>query len=230
MELTVPTSLDEIKLWQVQKFWTTEANENITQEMKILHGVSVFTGKSIEELAPVKMGDIKKVYKEIAELTLPESRHGEDPLQLYFTYAGVEYGFEPDLRQIETSAFVDLDGYVKDINKNLHKIMAVLYRPVVSKTKKLYLIKSYTKEATWSVDHRQKIFLREMPYSYVRGAVNFFLEAVKKHTNNLSSSDTLREKPTQSSNPGDGSTLSTGSQKGTSRKAKKSSENQSQKL
>ena len=42
----------------------------------------------------------------------------------------VEFGFEPSLDKISYGAFKDAENYMKDV-KDLHRLMAVLYRPVI---------------------------------------------------------------------------------------------------
>ncbi len=222
MELKIPTELKDIKLNQAQRFWIIQHNEKISDEMKWIHGVATFSEKSVEAISRVKIADIQKVYLQISELILPESKPGEDKLISFFEYGGTKYGFEPDLREIETGAFIDLDEYIKDLNKNLHKIMAILYRPVTVKTGKMYQIASYVREQSWQRDHRQKIFLREMTYDYVRGAVNFFQEAATKHLNTSETAAPSAENQTPTLNRGAGSTSSTDLQKETLQKSTKS--------
>jgi hypothetical protein len=66
-------------------------------------------------------------------------------LQRIITIDGVEYGFEPNLSNIAYGAYLDISKYDKiTIDTNWPKIMAILYRPIVSKTGKLYEIKEYT--------------------------------------------------------------------------------------
>ena len=42
----------------------------------------------------------------------------------------VEFGFEPSLDKISYGAFKDAENYMRDV-KDLHRLMAVLYRPVI---------------------------------------------------------------------------------------------------
>ena len=66
-------------------------------------------------------------------------------LQRIITIDGVEYGFEPNLSNIAYGAYLDISKYDKiTIDNNWTKIMAILYRPIVSKSGKLYQIKEYT--------------------------------------------------------------------------------------
>jgi hypothetical protein len=66
-------------------------------------------------------------------------------LQRIITIDGVEYGFEPNLSNMAYGAYLDISKYDNiTIDNNWQKIMAILYRPIVSKTGKLYEIKEYT--------------------------------------------------------------------------------------
>ena len=66
-------------------------------------------------------------------------------LQRIITIDGVEYGFEPNLSNIAYGAYLDISKYDNiTIDNNWAKIMAILYRPIVSKSGKLYQIKEYT--------------------------------------------------------------------------------------
>jgi hypothetical protein len=55
---------------------------------------------------------------------------------------GVKYGFEPNIEEISTGAYIDAENYLTDV-QTLHKAMAVLYRPIIAKTKDLYTIEPY---------------------------------------------------------------------------------------
>jgi len=66
-------------------------------------------------------------------------------LQRIITIDGVEYGFEPNLSNMAYGAYLDISKYDKiTIDNNWQKIMAILYRPILSKSGKLYEIKEYT--------------------------------------------------------------------------------------
>ncbi|KPL08408.1 hypothetical protein AMJ86_00850 [bacterium SM23_57] len=227
MKLKIPTDLSEIYLHQVQRFWVIENNEKISDNMKWLHGVATFANKSVDDLKNADISEIQDIYTQLMELLFKEDEQVE--LIRFFKYGRVEYGFEPDVRQISTGAFIDLDEYVNDLNKNLHKIMAILYRPVTVKEKQFYQITNYITEPLWQRDHRRSVFLKYMPYSYVRGAVNFFYEAVKKHTNSSVVESESKEVPMQTSKDGGGSTSFTDSPKGTSPKSKRSPKSRSSK-
>lgn len=84
-----------------------------------------------------------------------------------FVYDGVEYGFIPNLNDISTGEFIDLDEYIKD-GKQLHKIAAILYRPVTKRNGKLYDIEKYEGTSKYA-DTMMKV-----DYKVVLGALVFF--------------------------------------------------------
>jgi hypothetical protein len=66
-------------------------------------------------------------------------------LKKFVTINGIEYGFEPNLSQMEYGAYVDIAKYKElKINEDWKKIMAILYRPVTKKLSKMYEIEAYT--------------------------------------------------------------------------------------
>jgi len=68
----------------------------------------------------------------------------EMPLQRIIKIDGIEYGFEPNLSKIAYGAYVDITkNDTLAIDKNWAKIMSILYRPVVRKSKERYEIASY---------------------------------------------------------------------------------------
>ena len=93
----------------------------------------------------------------------------EFDLQRIITIDGVEYGFEPNLSNMAYGAYLDISKYDKiTIDNNWTKIMAILYRPIVSKSGKLYEIKEY------NAMEDDKIFLKTtMDINF--GCINFFL-------------------------------------------------------
>jgi hypothetical protein len=56
----------------------------------------------------------------------------------------VEYGFEPNLSEMEYGAYLDITKFGDlTINKDWAKVMSILYRPVTKKNGSLYSIKKY---------------------------------------------------------------------------------------
>lgn len=84
-----------------------------------------------------------------------------------FKYDGIEYGFIPKLDDITVGEFIDLDEYIKE-GKQLHKIAAILYRPITKQNGKLYEIEKYEGTSKYSD------LMMKVDYKVVLGAVVFF--------------------------------------------------------
>jgi hypothetical protein len=84
-----------------------------------------------------------------------------------FEFNGVEYGFIPKLDDISVGEFIDLDEYIKD-GKQLHKIAAILYRPVTKRNGLNYDIEKYEGTSKYA-DTMMKI-----DYKVILGALVFF--------------------------------------------------------
>lgn len=96
-----------------------------------------------------------------------------------FEYDNREWGFIPNLQKITTNEFIDLEQYITD-GKQLHKIAAILYRPikkqnVIQRTintlfyeNELYEIEKY--EGT----QKTAELLKNVDFRIVMGAMFFF--------------------------------------------------------
>ncbi len=115
-----------------------------------------------------------------------------DELYNTFEFDGVEYGLENDWSKLAWGAWVDLQVLTTDnIQQNIHTIMAILYRPIISKGKKgKYKIKPY-KAA--EIEERADIF-RDIPIKYWLGASSFFFLVSTIYTNNIKNSLKLTNK------------------------------------
>ena len=78
----------------------------------------------------------------------------------------VGYGFIPDLDKITLGEYIDLDTNLGDWN-NMHKAMAVLFRPVKDTYKGKYIIEEY-EDGTGAEKYK------EMPLEIVMGSLLFF--------------------------------------------------------
>lgn len=158
LKVIVPTSLSEITLEQYQRFARLEGdNEFLTKK-----SLEIFCNVPFDQLPNVRFKDVSSVFNHINAMM-----REKPSLTQRFTLKGQEFGFIPSLEDITYGEFVDLDSYMSD-SKNLHKTMAVLYRPVTQKSGKRYEIEPY-ETATKYCD-----LMKEAPMDVVMGAVLFF--------------------------------------------------------
>ena len=89
----------------------------------------------------LEVKSLNKILKTLKFLStdIPESQE----LVKKVEWNGVKYGFIPNLSEITTGEYIDIEQYSKEGEKNLHKIMSILYRPIVKETKTRYSIEHY---------------------------------------------------------------------------------------
>ena len=158
LKVIVPTSLSEITLEQYQRFARLEGDEEfLTHKM-----LEIFCGVPLAQLPNIKFSSVANVMRHIN--TMFEEKPSLKPT---FTIGEQEFGFIPNLEDITFGEYVDLDNYMGDV-QNLHKTMAVLYRPVVEKAGKRYSIEPY--ESAQKYEQQMK----DAPMDAVMGASLFF--------------------------------------------------------
>ncbi|QDP64232.1 MAG: hypothetical protein Tp131SUR933471_45 [Prokaryotic dsDNA virus sp.] len=144
VNISLPATLKDIPLRDYQKFLKI-ADENKEAEdpeflnMKMLE---IFCGLSLKDLYKMKITDFSFAINHINELFKEKP-----PLTKRFSLSDVngdivEFGFIPKLEDMSVGEFVDLDNYIND-SENMHKALAVLYRPIVFDKKGKYLIQDY---------------------------------------------------------------------------------------
>lgn len=136
LAITIPTELSEIKLSQYQKFMNiAEHNE----ESDFLHHkmIEIFCNVELKYVSQFKRKQIVEIVTTINKLfeKIP-------PFKNRFSLNGTEYGFIPNLDDISQGEYMDLDNYITDW-KDLHRSMAVMFRPITMKLKDKYTIEPY---------------------------------------------------------------------------------------
>ena len=159
VEINVPDSLREIRLEQYQKFVKLYDGE-VTEEFMALKMLEIFCGVKLSDAYNLRYKDVDGVVQ-----ILTETLNDKPQLVKTFFMDGVEYGFIPNLDDMSFGEYIDLDTYLGDW-QNIHKAMAVLYRPIKSKYGERYNIVDYQ-----IIDAE---VMRKMPMDAVLGAVLFF--------------------------------------------------------
>lgn len=161
IELNIPTNLEEITLGQYQKFLkVVEDNE----ESEFVHHkmVEIFCGVSLKNISKIKHKDLSYIISKIAALF-----DGNHQLVEKFTIDNTEFGFIPNLDDITSGEYMDIDTYITDWS-NMHKAMAVLFRPIIKKGSGKYNIVDYNGTNEYAE------IMKRMPLSAVMGSMVFF--------------------------------------------------------
>ena len=155
---------------------------------KIVDIITILSDVPEEDILrlPVKNINQLGVYLTKFLKTLPEDR-----LKHIIEIDGIEYGFHPKLSDISFGEWVDIDSLITEgSNDNLHKIMAVLYRPIIAKSGDKYQIEPYE-----PCKDREKIMLNNLKVGDFYGVSVFFSDLGRELLNHTltSSIKTLKE-------------------------------------
>jgi len=170
IELEVPTTLSDIKLWQYQKYMkvieqnkTEDAEDkdkiNDFLNMKL---VEIFCNVSLKEVSRIPLKEYQKVL-----VVLNKAFEEKPNLIQRFDLLDVDMGFIPKLDDITLGEYVDIESNIVDWQK-MHKAMAVLYRPVNFKAEDKYGI------APYKVNEEIQEAMKDMPLDVAISSMVFF--------------------------------------------------------
>ena len=167
--LEVPKELSGVKLSQYQKYLKVmEGNQNAEDtEFANLKVLECFCGISMKDAYSLPLAKFSEVISHIIGLFKQDT-----PLQRDFILTdpngdSVTFGFIPKLDDISLGEFIDLDNYIGDWQQ-IHKAMAVLYRPITFRKGDLYLIEDYEGSDKYSE------VMKDAPVNVALGATVFF--------------------------------------------------------
>jgi hypothetical protein len=136
-EIYVPTKLSEIPLKNYQDFMKLVENSN-DQEFIAQKTIEIFCGLNMRDVIKIKWSDVKELIAHFNDLFKQKNEFTPT-----FKIEGLEFGFIPNLEDITFGEYVDLENNITKID-NFHKAMAVMYRPIKTRSKDKYEIIPYT--------------------------------------------------------------------------------------
>ena len=176
IELEVPTTLSDIKLWQYQKYMKI-IEQNKTEDAEDEEKVNDFLNmKLVEIFCNVSLVDVSRIplkeYEKV--LTILNKAFEEKPKLIQrFRLLDAEMGFIPKLDDITLGEYVDIETNITDWQK-MHKAMAVLYRPINFKAKDKYDV------APYKVNEEIQEAMKDMPLDVVISSMVFFYDLGKE--------------------------------------------------
>ena len=167
IKLKVPDNWNDITIEQYQKMIDI-LESNLKEEQKTMKMVSLFCNVSMKDLKNFAFGDLDKIGK-ILNSWISEDPTGVEMVQ-NIKFNGENYGVIPNMSDMTTVEFIDLESYNENTIENLHKIMSVLYRKQTEKKDRFgrYKIENY--EPT---PEKQEL-MKGFPMGYALGVLNFF--------------------------------------------------------
>lgn len=173
VDINVPESLNEITLYQYQKF------EKLIQDNEASHFVNqktieIFCNIELKDVARIRIADIDDLLAHLNNLLQAKPK-----LTRTFKLGVYDFGFIPKLEDMTSGEFIDLENYLSN-TETLHQAMAVLYRPITSKVKDLYTIEEYESS------YKYAEVLKYMPLDIALGSMLFFWTLLNDCGNALS--------------------------------------------
>lgn len=172
--LNIPSSLSDITLGQYQKYikdikHLTDKEEPTQEEIEFsnLKLLECFCNINLKQAYQLPMTEFSSVINHINELfNVDHKLHNKfqmtDP-----DGNKVTFGFIPKLEDISMGEFVDLEKYIADWQQ-MHKAMAILYRPVIHEKNNFYLIEDYEGSDKYSD------VMKDSPIQAALGSMVFF--------------------------------------------------------
>ena len=163
-KIIVPDSLAEITLGEYQEYLAAiDGLDEETEQDEINH-------KAIEAFCKTDYDSILSIplqqYQRILEV-LNNAFSAKTHFIQKFDMGEFKFGFIPKLDEMSLGEYIDLESNFSDWQQ-MHKAMAILYRPIAVEKKQKYAIIPY------EVDEDRQDMMKDMPLSVVMGCTVFF--------------------------------------------------------
>ena len=139
-KIDVPNNLSEITLAQYMKYnklIETNKDDINSDSFVSLKMLEIFCHVPYDKAVALKIKDVTNIVK-----ILTDTINSQPELVHRFSMGGVDFGFIPKLEDMSFGEYIDLDMHLGDW-ENMHKAMAVLYRPIEQKVGAKYRLKPY---------------------------------------------------------------------------------------
>ena len=164
VKLIVPDSLDEVTLGQYQDYLDAIKGLDEERDAEKINKklIEAFCGIEYDLVDSIPLRDIEKL---LEALKMAFERDYEHTLR--FDLLDVDMGFIPKLDDMSLGEYIDCENYIGSW-EDMHKAMAVLYRPVNFKKGEKYTIAPYKPSDEVSE------LMKEMPLGVAMGCTVFF--------------------------------------------------------
>jgi hypothetical protein len=185
---SLPKKWDDLPLKKyVRLMKSLQDKETKTTLEKTVNIIRILSDVSEEDILRLPVKNINQLGGHLTDFL---KTRPNDELNHIIKIKGVEYGFHPKLSDISFGEWVDIDAFINEgANDNLHKIMAILYRPITLKKGDKYQIEPYE-----PCKDREQIMLDNLKVGDFYGVSVFFLDLGRELLNHslVSSIQTLK--------------------------------------
>ena len=166
VKLTIPDKWNDITIETYQKYVEIQEGKG-SEKNKTIKSLALLCGTSdiiVKKMAYKDLLEIMGIIKKLVD-TEPD----KEDFKKTFMFYDEEYGFCPNLSNITTGEYIDLETYCKEPIENLHTIMSILYRPISFKRNDRYAIESYNPD-----EFKEELF-KDCPMDIALNSLGFFL-------------------------------------------------------
>lgn len=154
----------KISIAQYQEIARIETENELA---KFIETIAIVINKDPEEIRNLPLMTWKKLAQEMDFLkTEPES-----DIKTRFVLDDTEYGLEPDMSLMSAGVFIDAEQFRREPIENLHRTLALVYRPIIGEDKIGYKIAPHEARG---FEARAELFREKLSIEQVIGTVVFF--------------------------------------------------------
>lgn len=168
-QLKVPATQSDIELHKYQKYAkiVQDAEGDLAEDFIRAKILEIFCGITLKQAYELPLKELDGVVTHILGLMAEKAE-----LQRRFTMTDpsgktVEFGFMPNMDEMSLGEYIDLEKYISSW-EDMHKALAVMYRPIVAGKKEFYEIESYEGSDKYSD------IMKDAPVTVALGAMVFF--------------------------------------------------------
>tara|TARA_R110000787_G_scaffold105652_2_gene213123 strand:- start:3350 stop:3991 length:642 start_codon:yes stop_codon:yes gene_type:complete len=154
-------SWKDVTLEQWAKLVSIKTETKCDEAMETMDILASIPQQVLRELS---LSDVSKLLSKIALMQQTD----RSEFVRRFTHNGTDYGFHPNLDDITLGEYADIETLIKDgLEKNLHLLMAILYRPVTEFKNDAYTIEPYDGNITLRAEDMKSMSADEVEHSMV---------------------------------------------------------------
>ena len=166
VKLTIPDKWSDITIATYQKYVKIQDGKG-SEKNKIIRSVALLCNTSTAIVKKMMYSDLLDIIQIIQLLV--DTEPDKEEFRKVFKFKDEEYGFCPNLSEITTGEYIDLETYCKEPIENLHIIMSILYRKITFKRNDRYAIEDYNPD-----EFKEELF-KDCPMDIALNCLGFFL-------------------------------------------------------
>jgi hypothetical protein len=166
VKLIIPDNWSDITIGTYQKYVEIQEGKG-SEKNKIIKSLSLLCNTTPFIVKKMPYKDLLEIMAIIKKMIDTEPK--KEKFRKVFTFNDEEYGFCPNLSNITTGEYIDLESYCKEPVENLHIIMSILYRKITFKRNERYAIEVYNPE-----QFKEELF-KDCPMDIALSSLGFFL-------------------------------------------------------